>query len=133
RITPELETLQSALADRYELKRELGQAGYLDIDAADGAVYALFSGRTDRGFGADMMFGRFVHVFEWDGTLREAYELDREALALAVSADEGTVFTAIRDPLPAVMAYEIERKSGANLQTAELPLHKRRWHRGPVV
>lgn len=49
----------------------------------------------------------FVHVFDWSGAPLAVLELDHDAVGMAVSPDERTLYTLIHDPLPAVMAYPL--------------------------
>ncbi|HYW06969.1 MAG TPA: BF3164 family lipoprotein [Longimicrobium sp.] len=82
--------------------------GYIDVTATDEWIFALFSGRTREGSGGDAAFGRYVHVFDWDGTLREVLRLDADLLTLAVARDGRTLYGVRHDPEPAVVAYRLD-------------------------
>ena len=71
-------------ADRY--------LGYIDVQATDRYVYALFSGRTrvqarDRGSS-----GRFVHVFDWDGRRIAVLKLPYDAHTMFATADDSQLY-----------------------------------------
>jgi len=80
--------------------------GYIDVAATDERIFALFSGRTRRGSGGDAAFGRYVHVFDWSGTLRDVLRLDADLLTLAV--DGRTLYGVRHDPEPAVVAFRLD-------------------------
>jgi hypothetical protein len=85
--------------------------GYVDVTATQDRVYALFSGRTREAFGGGASFGRYVHVYDWDGKLLQVLTLDRDLISITLSADERRVFGAAHDPEPVIMTYDLPRSS----------------------
>lgn len=85
--------------------------GYIDVATTEDRIYALFSGRTRRGFPGRANFGEYVHVFDWGGTLLQVLKLDAEALAITADT-EGFLYTVRHEPLPAVMRYVLPAEPG---------------------
>lgn len=81
--------------------------GYVDLAASEEHIYALFSGRTRRGFPGVANFGEYVHVYDWTGQLVAVFELDSDALAIAVDPSDGTLYALRHDPRPAVVRYTL--------------------------
>lgn len=91
-----------AMVARDELR-----IGYVDLAVSDRYVLGLFSGRTVGGAGPDAAFGRHVHVFDWEGTLVAALELDADAIAIELGPDEGELLAVGHDPVPSIRAYRL--------------------------
>lgn len=84
--------------------------GYVDLATTDDRIYALFSGRTRGGSPpGEAVFGRYVHVFDWTGRLRQVLELDVPILALAVTEDGRTLYGIRHDPVPGIVVFELNR------------------------
>ena len=81
--------------------------GYIDITSTDDNVFALFSGRTRQGSEGTASFGRFLHVYDWNGQLIRVFELDADLIALTVTPDGSRVFALRHEPLASVVRYEI--------------------------
>ena len=81
--------------------------GYVDVAATTDRIYALFSGRTRAGHPDDAVYGREVHVFDWDGTLQSVLQLDADAMAIVVDPQRGRLLTVRHLPSPAVLSYEL--------------------------
>ncbi|MFV1987798.1 MAG: BF3164 family lipoprotein [Gemmatimonadota bacterium] len=99
--------LRTSGSQGYVVFGDDARRAYIDVDATAGHVYALFSGRSFGRYNERAAFGRYVHVFDWEGSLEAVWELDRDAIALAISEDTGVLFAAIHEPLPAVVAYQV--------------------------
>ena len=83
--------------------------GYSDLAVTDEHIYALFSGRTREAFGGGgAPFGRYVHVYDWDGNLVRTLELSTPVISLAISPDHKTLYGTRHDPEPAIMAFDLE-------------------------
>lgn len=82
--------------------------GYVDVTVTDDRIYALFSGRTREAFGGDASFGRYVHVFDWDGQLVKVLKLDRDLISVALSADRRRLYGASHNPEPAIMSFDLD-------------------------
>ena len=75
-------------------------------------LFALFSGRRKSEYLYDERYsGRYVHVFDWDGTLQRVYEVDRDIRPLAVAAS-GDVLYAASLVDSAVYRYELGELTG---------------------
>ena len=87
--------------------RLLSPIGYVSAVAYGDAIYASWSGRAeDREAERDNRFhAREIHVFDWQGTLRERLLLDRPGAVVA--ATEGQLFTVWMEPLPEVRVWEL--------------------------
>ncbi|MBB4635845.1 BF3164 family lipoprotein [Longimicrobium terrae] len=81
--------------------------GYSSVVSTDEYIYAVFSGRTREGFGPSSSFGRYIHVFDWDGELVKVLELDTAVLSLALSADHRTLYASRHEPEPAILTFQI--------------------------
>ena len=81
--------------------------GYVGAAATPDHIFALFSGRTREGYGPDSSFGRFVHVYDWEGNLERVIELDTAVLSVAISPDRRTLYGIRHDPEPAIMAFRL--------------------------
>jgi len=81
---------------------------YIDCDASEDAIYALFSGRLigkyDR---ARDNAARFVHRFDWSGRLTAAWQLDHDAFALAVL--DSNLVTISTDEVPTLRRTRMPR------------------------
>lgn len=87
----------------------------VDVVARESHVYALFSGRTRRGFPGRANFGAYIHVYAWDGSLVRVYELDTDALSLTVERDGSRLYVLRHHPSPGVIRYELTHE-GAGLR-----------------
>ncbi len=83
--------------------------GYVDVATTNDRIYALFSGRTRAGHPGEAVYGREVHVFDWDGTLRSVIHLDADAMAIAVDSRRSRLLAVRHLPTPAVLSYELLR------------------------
>ena len=81
--------------------------GYVDVATTRDRIYALFSGRTRAGHPDDAVYGRDVHVFDWDGTLHSVLNLDADAMAIAVDLRRGRLLVVRHLPTPAVVSYDL--------------------------
>jgi hypothetical protein len=82
--------------------------GYIGLAATSERVYALFSGRTRRGFPGRANFGRALHVFSWSGRLLRSFELDRDVISIAVAPDGRTLYAIAHEPSPEVLSFRVE-------------------------
>lgn len=81
--------------------------GYIDLAATDDRIYALFSGRTRRGYPGFANFGQYVHVFDWHGELNAVYRLDSAAISISVDPSGRTLYAVRHEPHPAVVRYSL--------------------------
>jgi len=82
--------------------------GYVDVTTTDERIYALFSGRTRAGHpGGEAVYGREVHVFDWEGTLRSVLQLDTDAMAIAVDPARNRLLAVRHLPIPALLSYAL--------------------------
>jgi hypothetical protein len=81
--------------------------GYLDVTATDDRIYALFSGRTRAGFPGRANMGSEIHIFDWDGGLRGAVSLDRDAVHIVVNGGGQRLYAISHNPQPAVYGYDL--------------------------
>ena len=80
--------------------------GYMDLAVTETSIYALFSGRTLQDYtSARVVFGTFVHVFDWTGNFVKALVLDEEILGLTVDPETGVLYGLRHDPEPAVVSF----------------------------
>jgi hypothetical protein len=82
--------------------------GYSSVAVTDDRIYALFAGRTREAFGASAAFGRFIHVYDWNGELERVLELDTAVLAVAMAPDGKSIYALRHDPEPAIMMFPLE-------------------------
>lgn len=82
--------------------------GYVDVATTDDRIYALFSGRTRAGHpGGEAIYGRDVHVFDWDGTLLSVLQLDADAMAIAIDSGRSRLLAVRHLPTPALLSYRL--------------------------
>ena len=81
--------------------------GYLDVATAGEHVYALFSGRLHRDRRVKADAADQVHVFDWEGNLRQVLALDTPVSRLTVDSDERTIYATRTDPYPQVVAFSL--------------------------
>jgi hypothetical protein len=87
---PELETNESG-----QVQWKLRRGWYYDCTATREHVFALFSGRIRAVYPDDAgASGEFVHVFDWIGTLKAVFRLDRDIRAITVSSSGEHLFGA---------------------------------------
>ncbi len=81
--------------------------GYIDGTGSSEYIFALFSGRTWGEFSDRAGFGRFVHIFDWDGTFKRALRLDQDVLSIAVDKESTTLYAVRHYPHPAILLYSL--------------------------
>lgn len=102
---------------RYEVRRKADRLamttgldlrfGYIDVATTEDRIYALFSGRTRRGFPGAANYGEYVHVFDWAGGLRGVIRLDAAVIAIAVDPAGMHLYGVRHNPQPAVVDYAL--------------------------
>jgi len=102
---PRYETVNVGSRPRMSLLLD-SPYGYQDLAVTETSIYALFSGRTLQEHGsARVVFGTFVHVFDWAGNFVKALELDEEIMGLTVDPQTGVLYGLRHDPEPAVVVF----------------------------
>lgn len=81
--------------------------GYIDVAAGENVVLGLFSGRTLAANPEDANFGRFVHVFDWDGQFLAAYQLDADVFSITLDEEANALYAIRHLPTPALLKYEL--------------------------
>jgi hypothetical protein len=81
--------------------------GYLSLATTADHIYALFSGRTRRGFPGVANYGEYVHVFDWSGALVRVLRLDASSIGITVDEGGTRLYSIRHDPSPAVVEYEL--------------------------
>ncbi|UCG87764.1 MAG: hypothetical protein JSW71_04235 [Gemmatimonadota bacterium] len=81
--------------------------GYVDVAAAEGAAFALFSGRTREGFPQRAYLASHVHVFDWTGRFMYVLRLDSDVAAIAVDERASLLYAVRHGPTPAVVCYRL--------------------------
>ncbi len=84
--------------------------GYVDVATSRDYIFALYSGYAD-GEVPDAAFGRFVHVYSWEGELISVYSLDRPAVAIEISPDGDTIFTIVHYPSVMITTTSLHRET----------------------
>jgi len=85
----------------------LDDVAYVDVAVNSRSIFALFSGRSYATFGRRTSFGACVHVFGWDGMLKEAFRLDGDVIAIALSDDGSALYALRHEPHPALVRFEL--------------------------
>ena len=86
--------------------------GYVDATASADFVFALFSGRTMSGYAGHPNFGRFVHVFDWQGNFKTALQLEHDAVAIATDETGQTLYVLQHEPRPSIVRYSCDLPAG---------------------
>lgn len=107
RFDPQFETADAGGGFLTMSSGESMRIGYSSITATDDEIFALFSGRTREAFGGGSSFGRFVHVYDWDGKLKRVLELDEAVLSIAISPDRKSLYAIRHDPEPAILVFPL--------------------------
>ncbi|HST59003.1 MAG TPA: BF3164 family lipoprotein [Longimicrobium sp.] len=107
RFDPKFETADAGGGFLTMSSGESMRIGYSHVAATDDEIYALFSGRTREAFGGGSSFGRFVHVYDWDGELKRVLELDEAVVAVSISPDRKSLYAVRHDPEPAILAFPL--------------------------
>ncbi|MYI07779.1 MAG: hypothetical protein F4059_10820 [Gemmatimonadetes bacterium] len=82
--------------------------GYLDIEATEDFIFALFSGQADTP-GEFASWGSTVHIFDWWGGFVGSFGLGEErAVDIAVDPEARTLWTSRFLPEPQVRVYSLE-------------------------
>jgi len=81
--------------------------GYVNVTADDDHIFALFSGKLSRRFHGRENYGRYIHVFDWDGKLVQVAQLDQESIALALHPSSKTLYAVGAPPDPQVRSYPL--------------------------
>ena len=82
--------------------------GYVDVAATNAAIYTLYSGKSRETHGNKASLGEFLHVFDWNGVLLSAHQLDAPAVSITVDPSGHQLFALRHEPLPAVLRYELK-------------------------
>ncbi len=90
------------------MAREL-RFGYMDVATTDSRIFALFSGRLNGVFGSEAVYGRHVHVFDWEGNLVEVLELSGDTFAIAVDENGSQMYAIEHLPEPRILVYDLTR------------------------
>lgn len=83
--------------------------GYIDLATTDDHIYALFSGRTRRGFPGAANYGEYVHIYDWSGALVRVLHLDAPSMGITVDKGGTRLYSIRHEPSPAVVEYELPR------------------------
>jgi hypothetical protein len=106
RVEPRYTVATSAAGSSMQTGADL-RFGYVDVTASDGAIFALFSGRTREAFPRSAYQASFIHVFDWKGRFRYALRLDSPAAAIAVNQSGSMLYAVRHEPTPAVVSYHL--------------------------
>lgn len=87
--------------------------GYMKATVSDKWIFGLFSGRTRRSNPERLDFGRFVHVFEWNGRFVGYIRLAVDAIDISVASDGATLYALEWHPLPTVSVYQLIPETSA--------------------
>ncbi len=79
---------------------------YVDVDASDSYVYALFKGSQSIGEREARLSYR-VDVFTWDGEYVTELFLDHDLNEIAVTQDDSLLYGAAQEPFPAVVEWNL--------------------------
>lgn len=82
--------------------------GYTDAEATDTEIYALFSGRTREVFKGASSFGRYIHVYDWQGELKRVYRLGSDVVAITLSPDGRRLYGIAEEPEPGIVVFSLE-------------------------
>jgi hypothetical protein len=86
---PEYEIGQ--MGERQVMIHKNARCAYMDVQATDKFVYALFSGRY-RKETINARYSYYLNVFSWDGEPIRQYELDRSVYSIAVDEANGFIY-----------------------------------------
>lgn len=108
---PQIAALEGPQGPTFASDADL-RFGYLDVAATETAIYALYSGRTRRGFPGRASYGEYVHVYDWGARLVAILRLPEEALALAADPVTESLFVIHHAPKPLIARYGVRSFGG---------------------
>lgn len=80
---------------------------YVSVATSNRRIYAIFSGKTSRGFRSSQSMGHVLHVFDWAGRSVGVFTLDNTVLSIAVEPDDSQLYAVRHDPEPAIVKYDL--------------------------
>jgi hypothetical protein len=73
----------------------LNNSAFIDVEATDEYIYALYGDRNYKEHGQGVFFGNYVLVFSWEGELLKKIQLDLETNCIAVTMDDSKLYTIV--------------------------------------
>jgi hypothetical protein len=80
---------------------------YVSVATSTRRIYAIFSGKTSRGFRSSQSMGHVLHVFDWTGRSVGVFTLDNTVVSIAVEPDDSQLYAVRHDPEPAIVKYNL--------------------------
>ncbi len=80
---------------------------YVSVTTSNRRIYAIFSGKTSRGFSSSASMGHVLHVFDWTGRSVGVFRLDNMVISIAVEPDDSQLYAVRHDPEPAIVKYNL--------------------------
>lgn len=90
------------------LRNSNAKYGYPDLKTTDNFIYLLYSGRTMDEYPDSFNESEHVLVFDWEGNPVKHYQLDNPVVSFAVSNDDKTLYSLIREPYPEIYTYKLK-------------------------
>jgi len=66
----------------------------------------LYSGRVRKEFKGEVIYGQYVHVFDWSGKFRRAYDLDQAVCRVDIDPSGQRLYTLVDEPKVGVVMFE---------------------------
>lgn len=83
------------------------QFGFTDITVSPDRVFAIYSGKTNREAGDASQQCEKMMVFDWDGNLLEAYDLNTSLTRISYDQEENAIYGLGHTPEPTVVKFSL--------------------------
>lgn len=89
------------------LANDRTRLAYLDVAANERAIFALYSGRDRKTYGATAKFGNQIHVFSWQGQHLATARAEEDLFRIALGAEGGSLYGIRYLPSEAIVELDI--------------------------
>jgi len=74
----------------------------------------LYSGRVRKEFKGEAIYGQYVHVFDWSGKFRRAYDLDEAVFRVDIDPSGQRLYTLVHEPKVGVVMFDLSIDASAS-------------------
>jgi hypothetical protein len=88
--------------------------GYQSVASTDSEIFALFSGRVRMDFKGEAIYGQYVHVFDWSGKFRRAYDLGQAVFQIDIDPSGQWLYALVHEPEVGVVVFDLSIAASAS-------------------
>lgn len=74
----------------------------------------MYSGRVRKEFKGEVIYGQYVHVFDWSGKFRRAYDLDEAVFRVDIDPSGQRLYTLVHEPKVGVVMFDLSIDASAS-------------------